>query len=261
MHPRSGVSTLAPENPDRLLRVSGLSAYYGELRALNNITLEIRSGEICSIIGANGAGKSTLLKSIVGMMQRGQAARTTGRVEFRGRRIDNLPTERVVNTGITMIPEGRRLFSRLTVEENLMTGAFLARCRPRMRELLDDVYTLFPVLEERRSQVVSQLSGGQQQMVAIGRALMSDPELILFDELSLGLAPLVVDDIYQRVRELHQRGLTAIVIEQDMKRALSVADNVFVMLEGRVVLQGSPQDLTEEQVTAAYFGSDIGTAA
>ncbi len=261
MLPRSDVSILAPDTDERLLRVSGLSAYYGELRALNNISLEIRSGEICSIIGANGAGKSTLLKSIVGMMQRGHAAKTNGRVEFRGRRIDALPTERIVNAGITMVPEGRRLFTRLSVEENLMTGAYLPRCRSKMRDLLDDVFTLFPMLADRRAQVVSQLSGGQQQMVAIGRALMSDPDLVLFDELSLGLAPVVVDDIYQKVQDIHQRGLTAVVIEQDMKRALSVADHVIVLLEGRVVLEGSPGELTEDQVTAAYFGSDLGAAA
>ncbi len=253
------MSILAPEGEGALLNVSGLSAYYGELRALNNITFEVQRGEIYSIIGANGAGKSTLLKSIVGMMRRGQAAHVTGRIEFRGRRIDTMETERIVNAGVTLVPEGRRLFPRLTVEENLLAGAYIKRCRKRANELLDDMFELFPILAERREQVVSQMSGGEQQMVAIGRALMSDPELILFDELSLGLAPVVVDDIYERVQAIHERGLTAIIIEQDMKRALSVAGHVFVMLEGRLVLEGSPQALGEEEVTAAYFGSDVGS--
>ena len=254
------MSILAPEGEGALLRVSGLSAYYGELRALNNVTFEVQRGGIYAVIGANGAGKSTLLKAIVGMMRRGQAAHVTGRIEFRGRRIDAMATERIVNAGVTMVPEGRRLFPRLTVEENLLAGAYLKRCRKRAGELLDEVFALFPILGQRREQIVSQMSGGEQQMVAIGRALMSDPELILFDELSLGLAPVVVDDIYRRVRAIHERGLTAILIEQDMKRALSVAGHVFVMLEGSLVLEGSPQTLGAEQVTAAYFGSEVGNA-
>ena len=249
------MSILAPEADGPLLRVAGLSAFYGELQALTNIGFEIERGEILSIIGANGAGKTTLLKSLVGLMNRGRLARTEGRIEFEGRAIEGLATEDIVNAGIAMVPEGRRLFSRLSVQENLMAGAYLPRCRSGIKDRMDEIYTLFPVLAERRRQIVSQMSGGEQQMVAIGRALMSSPKLILFDELSLGLAPYVVDDIYRNVSQIHEQGVTAIVIEQDMKRALAVASHVFVMLEGHVVLDGKPDELSEEQVSAAYFGA------
>jgi len=238
--------------------VSEVSAYYGELRALFDVSFSIAAGEVLSIIGANGAGKSTLLKSIVGMMNRGKAAHIEGIIDFRGRRLNRLPTEKVVEAGVTMVPEGRRLFARLTVEDNLLAGAFLPRCRDAAPKKLKDVYDLFPRLRDRRDQIVSQMSGGEQQMVAIGRALMSSPEIILFDELSLGLAPVVVDDVYRNVKRINERGVTCIIIEQDMKRAMAVASNVLVMLEGRVVLEGKPADLTEAEVTAAYFGSSIG---
>jgi branched-chain amino acid transport system ATP-binding protein len=155
-----------------------------------------------------------------------------------------------------MVPEGRRLFSRMNVEDNLLAGAFLPRARGEIARRLAEIYELFPKLRERREQVVSQMSGGEQQMVAIGRALMSMPKLILFDELSLGLAPVVVDEIYRKVREIHARGVTCVVIEQDMKRALAVASHVCVMLEGSIVLEGSPQSLTEQEITAAYFGAE-----
>jgi branched-chain amino acid transport system ATP-binding protein len=238
-----------------LLTVAELSAYHGELRALFDVSFHVVPGEILSIIGANGAGKSTLLKSIVGMMSRGKAAHIEGVIDFRGRRLDRLGTEKIVEAGVTMVPEGRRLFPRLSVEDNLLAGAFPARCRKNARQRLDEVYALFPRLSERRDQVVSQMSGGEQQMVAIGRALMSSPELVLFDELSLGLAPAVVDDVYANVRRINGQGVTCIVIEQDMKRALAVASHVLVMLEGRVVLEGAPGALTEAEVTAAYFGT------
>jgi len=240
-----------------LLSVSGLSAYYGELRALFDVSFRVSAGEVLSIIGANGAGKSTLLKSIVGVMSRGKTAHIEGVIDFRGRRLDRLTTEKVVEAGVTMVPEGRRLFARLSVEDNLMAGAFLPRCRPIAAKKLKEVYELFPRLRERRDQIVSQMSGGEQQMVAIGRALMSSPEIVLFDELSLGLAPSIVDDVYRNVRSINQRGVTCIIIEQDMRRAMAVANHVLVMLEGRVVLEGKPSDLTEAQVTAAYFGSNL----
>jgi branched-chain amino acid transport system ATP-binding protein len=238
-----------------LLTVSGLSAYYGELRALTDISFQIRPGEVLSVIGANGAGKSTLLRSIVGMMNQGKAAHITGTIDFRGRRLDRLTTDRIVATGVTMVPEGRRLFGRQSVLDNLLAGAFCERARPHIKESLAEIYSLFPRLAERRNQIVSQMSGGEQQMVAIGRALMSRPDLILFDELSLGLAPIVVDSIYEIVRVINGRGTTCIVIEQELSRAMAVANHVIVLLEGRAVLEGDPRQLTEEQVTRAYFGS------
>ena len=255
---RPGESGARARRP--LLSVSGLSAYYGELRALYDVSFQVSAGDVLSIIGANGAGKSTLMKSLVGMMSRGKTAHIEGTIDFRGRRLDRLGTEKIVDAGVTMVPEGRRLFARLSVEDNLLAGAFLQRCRHGAPKKLKEIYELFPRLGERRDQVVSQMSGGEQQMVAIGRALMSSPEIVLFDELSLGLAPSIVDDVYRNVRAINQRGVTCIIIEQDMRRAMAVANHVLVMLEGRVVLEGKPGDLTEQQVTAAYFGSDPGRA-
>ncbi len=239
-----------------LLRVAGLSAFYGELRAIYDVNLSIGQGDVLSIIGANGAGKSTLMKSIVGLMNRGRVAHTRGEITFGRERIDRMPSEQIVDLGIAMVPEGRRLFARMNVEDNLLAGAFLPRCRPTARQRLEEIYALFPRLADRRNQVVSQMSGGEQQMVAIGRALMSEPSLILFDELSLGLAPTVVEDIYQTVEGIYRRGVTCVIIEQDMSRALAVATQVCVMLEGTIVLEGTPAELTREQITAAYFGTE-----
>jgi branched-chain amino acid transport system ATP-binding protein len=249
------VSTSAPETAPPLLEIAGLSAYYGELRAIYDIVLSIPEGAILAIIGANGAGKSTLLKAIVGVMNRGAAAHIRGRIELRGQRLDRMSTEQIVEAGVSLVPEGRRLFARMTVADNLLAGAFLPRARANLTPRLAEVYELFPKLRERREQVVSQMSGGEQQMVAIGRALMSSPRLILFDELSLGLAPVVVDEIYRKVRDIHAQGVTCVVIEQDMKRALAVASHVCVMLEGSIVLEGSPSSLSEAEITAAYFGT------
>jgi len=244
-----------PDSPP-LLTVKGLSAYYGESRALFGVGFSVEKGTVHSIVGANGAGKSTLLRAIVGMMNRGRAAHINGIVEFKGRRIDHLKTEEIVGLGVTMVPEGRRLFASMSVEENLLCGGFLARCRSAMDETLESVYDLFPRLAARRQQPVSQMSGGEQQMFSIGRALMSSPELILLAELSLGLAPIVVDQIYQRILTINQRGITCIVIEQDTERAMRVATSVSVLLEGRVVLEGDPDILGRDRVSAAYFGID-----
>jgi len=249
------VSISVPDSPP-LLTVKGLSAYYGESRALFGVGFSVEKGTVHSIVGANGAGKSTLLRAIVGMMNRGRAAHINGIVEFKGRRIDHLKTEEIVGLGVTMVPEGRRLFASMSVEENLLCGGFLARCRSAMDETLESVYDLFPRLAARRQQPVSQMSGGEQQMFSIGRALMSSPELILLAELSLGLAPIVVDQIYQRILTINQRGITCIVIEQDTERAMRVATSVSVLLEGRVVLEGDPDILGRDRVSAAYFGID-----
>ena len=254
------MSTSAPEPTPRgarvpLLSVSGLSAWYGELQALYDIDLEVLEGEVLAVIGANGAGKSTLLKAIVGMMNRGAAAGLRGEIEFRGRRLERMNTAAIVDAGVTLVPEGRRLFARLSVQDNLLVGAYLQRCRDGLEARLEEIFTLFPRLRERREQPVATLSGGEQQMVAIGRALISSPRLILFDELSLGLAPKVVDDIYRRVRTINQQGTTCVIVEQDMSRALAVSDHVCVLLEGRKVLEGRPQTLSKDQVSAAYFGS------
>jgi branched-chain amino acid transport system ATP-binding protein len=248
----------AADNGFPLLEIRQLSAFYGEVGALHDINLAVHSGDVLTIIGANGAGKTTLLKSIVGMMNRGRAAHIRGEIELRGRRLDRMETVEIVDAGVTMVPEGRRLFARLSVEDNLLSGAYLPRSRRAIRDRLEETYALFPKLRDRRGQLASQLSGGEQQMVAIGRALMSSPSLILFDELSLGLAPAVVDDIYENVARIIADGVTCVIIEQDMQRALSVASKVCVMLEGRIVLRGGAGELSHDAITAGYFGTEIG---
>ena len=252
------MSTSAPEFPSAsppVLRVASLAAYYGELRAIYDISLELQRGDVLAIIGANGAGKSTLLRSLVGLM--GHEGRTSirGAIEFEGQRIDHLRPDEIVDAGVTLVPEGRRLFTRMTVEDNLMAGAYLARCRPTMAARLKEVYALFPRLAERKRQPVSEMSGGEQQMVAIGRALMSSPRLIAFDELSLGLSPATVEEIYRRLARIIQSGATCIIVEQDLKRALSACTRFVVMLEGSIVLEGRPGEVDIETITAAYFGS------
>ncbi len=241
--------------------VTSLSAYYGELRAIYDISLELKRGDVLAIIGANGAGKSTLLKSITGLMNHGTRSHIRGSIQFEGRRLDKLMPDAIVDAGIALVPEGRRLFERLSVEDNLLAGAYLPRCRAGIRQRLDEVFALFPKLRERRAQVVSQMSGGEQQMVAIGRALMSSPKLIAFDELSLGLAPVVVDEIYAQLKPIIAGGTIGIIVEQDLKRALAACTRFCVMLEGSIVLEGRPGEVSEEQITAAYFGSSVETGA
>ncbi len=253
------MSILAPEpsaNSKPVLRVNGLSAYYGELRAIYDISLELQRGDVLAIIGANGAGKSTLLKSIVGLMSQGARAHIRGQIEFEGKRLDKMQPEQIIDEGVALVPEGRRLFARMTVEDNLLTGAYLPRCRADIPKKLEEIYTLFPRLRERKNQVVSQMSGGEQQMVAIGRALISSPRLIAFDELSLGLSPLMIEEIYKNLRGVIATGATLIVVEQDLRRALSVCTRFCVMLEGGIVLEGRPGEVSEAAITAAYFGTE-----
>jgi len=245
-----------------VLRVNSLSAYYGELRAISDISLELQRGEVLAIIGANGAGKSTLLRSLVGLMGgHGVRSRIRGSIEFNGQRLEALSPISIVDAGVALVPEGRRLFMRMSVEDNLLAGAYLPRCRPTMGAKLEEIYTLFPRLRERRRQLVSQMSGGEQQMVAIGRALMSSPQLILFDELSLGLSPAMVDEIYRKFKGIVASGTTAVVVEQDLRRALANCTRFVVMLEGEVVLEGRPGEVSVEEITAAYFGTGEGHSA
>ena len=244
-----------------VLRVASLSAYYGELRAIYDISLELQRGDVLAIIGANGAGKSTLLKSLTGLMNHGARSHIRGSIEFNGRRLDRCAPDEIVDAGLALVPEGRRLFGRMSVKDNLLAGAYLPRCRPGIAARLEEIYALFPRLRERRDQVVSQMSGGEQQMVAIGRALMSSPTLIAFDELSLGLSPAMVDEIYKNLQRIVAGGTTGIIVEQDLKRALSACTRFCVMLEGSIVLEGRPGEVSEEAITAAYFGSStVGSA-
>ena len=241
-----------------VLQVASLAAYYGELRAIYDISLDLQRSDVLAVIGANGAGKSTLLRSLAGLMGHGSTTSIRGSIAFNGQRIDKLAPDRIVDAGVALVPEGRRLFARMSVEDNLLAGAYLPRCRPTIPTKLEEIYELFPRLRERRRQVVSEMSGGEQQMVAIGRALMSTPKLIMFDELSLGLSPVMVDEIYRNFARIVASGTTTIVVEQDLKRALSACNRFVVMLEGSIVLEGRPAEVSEAAITAAYFGTASG---
>lgn len=229
-----------------LIEISGLTAHYGDFQALFGIDLRIEEGETIAIIGANGAGKTTLLRTIAGLLPA-----PADNVRFAGRPIGSLAPNRIVAQGVAMVPEGRRLFPSLTVEENLLMGT---QCRRRGPWTLERVYALFPVLGQRRRAGATALSGGQQQMAAIGRALLANPRLLLCDELSLGLAPTVIRDIYAALPGIRGDGTTLVIVEQDIHRALAIADRVYCLQEGRVALEGRPGDLTRERIRLAYFG-------
>ena len=229
-----------------LLSVHDLTAFYHDFQALFGISLHVDAGEVVAIIGANGAGKSTFLRAVVGLNASPPEA-----VRFDGRPIGGRPTHDIIALGIALVPEGRRIFPSLSVEENLLIGAH--RRRPGGWSLAR-VYELFPVLRERRAMSGIALSGGQQQMLAIGRGLMANPRLLLLDEVSLGLAPAVVQDIYRALLAIVSEGTTTLFVEQDVGRALGVCDRLYCFQEGRISLEGRPRDLTRAQIAAAYFG-------
>ncbi len=232
--------------PDPLLEVRAIDAFYGDFQALFGVSLRVNAGEVVAVIGANGAGKSTLLKTIAGLMHpRG------GDIVFDGAPVGASPAFDVVARGIALVPEGRRLFPSLTVEENLLIGGQSRRPGPWN---LARIYELFPILAERRHLPAPSLSGGQQQMAAIGRALMSNPRLLLCDEISLGLAPIIVRDIYARLPVIVAEGLSLIIVEQDIAQALKASAQVYCLQEGRIALQGAARELTRESISAAYFG-------
>jgi len=233
--------------PEPLLEVRALDAFYADFQALFGVLLTVALGEVVAVIGANGAGKSTLLNSIAGMIRSRRDA-----IRFKGVPIGDQPAHAVVARGIALVPEGRRLFPSLSVEENLLIGAQLGRPGPWN---LNRVYELFPVLAERRNLPSTALSGGQQQMVAIARALMSNPKLLLCDEISLGLAPIVIREIYDRLPSIVAQGCSLIIVEQDIVQALSAARHVYCLQEGRVALTGPATTLTREAISAAYFGT------
>lgn len=230
-----------------LLETRGLVAGYGQFRALFGVDVAIDAGESVAIIGANGAGKSTLMRSIAGVIRN-----EPDMVLHRGEPIGALSSAAVMKRGIAMVPEGRRLFPSLTVEENLLIGGQARKAAGPWS--LQAVYDLFPILKERRRSPGTALSGGQQQMVAIGRALMSNPELLLCDEISLGLAPVVIRDIYAALPRIRAAGAAVVVVEQDIGKAIAVADRVYCMMEGRITLAGRAADVTREAIHAAYFG-------
>jgi len=229
-----------------LLEVDALDARHGLLQAVRQVSFEVAEGESLALVGANGAGKTTLLRAIAGAHRP-----AGGRVLFAGRDITRLAAHRRVKLGIALVPEGRRLFPNLTVEENLRVAAASRRSGPWT---VQAVLEAFPLLQPLRHNRAASLSGGEQQATAIGRALMTNPRLLLLDEVSLGLAPVVVDGVYRSLAKLLESGSTIVLVEQDLRRAMGVADRVLCMLEGRIVLEGAPADLTREQVTEAYFG-------
>jgi branched-chain amino acid transport system ATP-binding protein len=230
-----------------LIETRGLTAFYGDFQALFGVDIRVEAGETIAIIGANGAGKTTLMRAISGVLK--SAAET---IHCRGEAIGALAAPDILSRGVAMVPEGRRLFPSLTVEENLLIGAYGKR---RGVWTLDSVYTLFPILKERRNNPAMALSGGQQQMVAIGRALMANPDVLLCDEISLGLAPVVVRDIYAAFPRIRASGASIVIVEQDIGQALKVASRVYCMMEGRITLSGRPEDLSRDAIHAAYFGA------
>jgi branched-chain amino acid transport system ATP-binding protein len=229
-----------------LLRVSGLDAWYGDFQALFDVSVSVAEAEVVAIIGANGAGKSTLLGTIAGLLPR-----TAGSVTFDGRELAGMPAHRRVALGISMVPEGRRIFPSLSVEENLLVGAQARRTGPWT---VAAVLELFPLLADKRQRGGSQLSGGEQQALAIGRGLMANPRLLLLDEVSLGLAPIVVRRIYEALPAIRAAGITVVLVEQDIGQALGAADRVYCLLEGRVALESAPAELDRDRIAAAYFG-------
>jgi branched-chain amino acid transport system ATP-binding protein len=233
--------------PEPLLQIDALDAFYGDFQALFGVDVTLGKGEILAVIGANGAGKTTLLKSICGLLPVRRDA-----MRLAGRPIGGLPAHRIAAAGIALVPEGRRLFASLSVEENLVIGGQLKRPGPWS---LPRIFELFPVLAEKRDAPAASLSGGQQQMVAIGRALMSNPILLLCDELSLGLAPVIVKDIYRKLPAIAGGDLAIIIVEQDLTQALAAAAHVCCLQVGRVALSAAAADVTREAVAAAYFGS------
>jgi branched-chain amino acid transport system ATP-binding protein len=228
-----------------LLETSGLTAFYGDFQALFGIDFRIEKGETVAIIGSNGAGKSTFLRSITGII-----ANQPDAIRWDGAPIGNQPANRIVAHGIAMVPEGRRLFPSLTVEENLRIGAYARSGDWTVERVIE----LFPFIAQRRKAPATALSGGEQQMVAIGRALMSNPRLLLCDEISLGLAPAIIKNIYDALPTICEGGTTLLIVEQDIRQALDIADRVYCFQEGRVTLEGRPADLTHDQIREAYFG-------
>lgn len=233
-----------------LLEIDKINVAYGDVQVIYDLSLHVEKGEVVSIIGGNGAGKSTLLKAISGLM-----SVSAGTITFDNVKIQNQPPENIVTQGIVHVPEGRRLFSLMSVKDNLMVGAFNKRANKQAEETLQRVYKMLPRLEERANQMAMTLSGGEQQMVAIGRGLMAQPHILMLDEPSLGLAPILIKDIFETVRKIADQGTTVLMVEQDVKHSLSLSDRGYVLEHGRVVMEGKAEDLIDDpHVKEAYLG-------
>lgn len=234
---------------DIMLKVNDINVYYGSIHAIKDISFEVRKGQIVTLVGANGAGKSTTLQTISGLLHS-----KTGSIEFLGKNLAGVAPHKIVEHGLAHVPEGRRVFLQMSVEENLEMGAY-TRPRSEIDDGIADVYSRFPRLKERRKQVAGTLSGGEQQMLAMGRALMSKPQLLMLDEPSMGLSPILVDQIFDIIKELHNAGTAILLVEQNAQMALSIADNAYVLESGKIVLSGTGAELlASEQVKKAYLG-------
>ena len=232
-----------------LLKVEDVHVYYGAIHAIKGISFEVNQGEIVTLIGANGAGKSTTLNTVVGLLRP-----RSGHIEFDGKSIVGFPASKMVSLGMALCPEGRRIFQQMTVRENLEMGGY-SRPAAEIQKSMDDVFTRFPRLKEREKQVAGTLSGGEQQMLAMGRALMSKPKLLMLDEPSMGLAPILVEQIFDIIKELHAAGTTILLVEQNAQMALSIADRAYVLGTGRITMSGSAADvLADDRVRATYLG-------
>jgi branched-chain amino acid transport system ATP-binding protein len=233
-----------------MLKVESIDVFYGDLQVLWEVSFEVRAKEILVLVGANGAGKSTTLKTISGILKP-----RNGGIRFQGVRLDELPADQVIGHGVVHVPEARRLFREMSVEENLIMGSLAPEAKKRRAETLDWVYELFPRMKERRKQPAGTLSGGEQQMAAIGRGLMALPKLLMFDEPSLGLAPILVEDVFRIVKRINGEGVTVLLVEQNVRQTLSLCDRAYVLENGRVVLSGSGKELMNDQhVKEAYLG-------
>lgn len=233
-----------------MLKVTDLKVYYGVIQAIKGISFEVNEGEVIALIGANGAGKTTILHTITGLVEA-----KAGTVEFEGKNITKMPGHKIVTLGMAHVPEGRRVFSELTVLENLRMGAYTRKDKNEVENSLKMVYERFPRLEERKNQLAGTLSGGEQQMLAMGRALMSHPKIILMDEPSMGLSPIFVNEIFDIIKEVSAGGTTVLLVEQNAKKALSIADRAYVLETGKIVLEGDAKELmNDESVKKAYLG-------
>ena len=233
-----------------LLEVKGLEVYYGVIQALKGIDFEVNEGEIVTLIGANGAGKTTTMQSVIGLIPP-----KAGTVSFEGKDITHLHCHKIVSLGMSQVPEGRRIFQELTVYQNLLMGAYIQKDKKAIKEDIKKIYARFPRLEERKNQIAGTLSGGEQQMLAMGRALMSRPKLLMLDEPSMGLSPLLVDEVFTIIKDLNKEGTTVLLVEQNAGKSLEISDRAYVLENGKIVLSGTGEELLQsEEVKKAYLG-------
>lgn len=234
---------------ETILKLCNVDVFYGDLQAVHEINLDIKQGSMVSLIGANGAGKSTILNAIVGLKKP-----QNGKVLWKGEDITGLQTNRIISRGISLTPEGSRIFEEMTILDNLLLASQMPRAKKYRKSNFEKVYDIFPVLKEKEKQLACFLSGGQRQMLAIARAIMANPELIICDELSLGLAPVVIKEIYASLRRINSDGVTFLLVEQEVKRCLQYTDYSYVVVKGKIVMEGNCSDLPEDEVSDAYFG-------